>query len=207
MSTAASNRNQFLTMTDWCDKVISTLGLDGCRMDPLFGVVEKELGGLDALQGSFEVRMSLNRLPNDRRLLMFQFGPWSDGWFWPIPCSSANAQVLDEFLRCAETFIPPSDAPQAAKRGVLNSLRAWSTRFQPVAVKAPFVHRHANVRIELRLLSKKGSGHVLQFLGRAYGGHCDHAWRWSGAVASIWQGILAHLRTGIRDWPAKQSEA
>lgn len=99
-------------MADWYEKVISVLGLAEWRTDCLFGVIEQALDGLDGLQrnvplqGAEEVRVCLNRLPDGRRLLMFRFGPLSEGGLWPLPCSQANAAVLEGFLRRAETFVP-----------------------------------------------------------------------------------------------------
>ena len=191
--------NRVLTMADWYDKVVSALGLDECRTDRLFGVLEQELDGLDALQGAVAVCVCLDRLPNGRRLLMFRFGPRSEGSLWPVPVSQANAAVLEEFLRRAETFLP-MDRPAGSKGSVLMGIRKGLTPARPVATMAPLLHRHFEVRIGLRLLADRSGGHSLQFLGRAARGRCKHTWRWSPAVVASWHQISSSLRGGVTDW-------
>lgn len=192
-------------MADWYDKVISALGLDESRTDRVFGVLEQELDGLDALQrnvplqGPEEVRVCLNRLPEGRRLLMFRFGPQSEGSLWPVPCSQANAAGLEEFLQQAETF-PPMDRPAGSRGSALRGFRKWLAPDRPVVTMAPLLHRHCEVRIMLRLLSDPSGGHSLQFLGRAARGRCKYTWRWSPAVVASWQRISSSLRSGVTDW-------
>ena len=186
-------------MADWYDKVISALGLDECRKDRLFGVLDRELDGLDALQGAVAVCVCLNRLPNGRRLLMFGFGPRSEGSLWPVPCSQANAAVMEEFLRRAETFLAV-ERPASSKGSVLGRFRKRVAPDRPVVTMSPLPDLHVEVRIMLRLLADPSGGHSLQFQGRAAGGRCEHTWPWSPAVVASWYRVLSSLRGGATDW-------
>ena len=186
-------------MADCYDKVVTTLGLDECRTDRLFGVLEQELDGLDALQGAVAVCVCRNRLPDGRRLLMFRFGPRSEGSLWPVPGSHANAAVLDEFLRRAETFLP-MDRPASSKGSVLGGFGKWLAPDRPVVTMAPLLHRHFEVQVGLRLLAGRSGGHSLQFWGRAARGRCKHTWRWSPAVVASWHRISSSLRGDLTDW-------
>ena len=188
-----------MTMADGYDKVISALGLDECRTDRRFGVLEQELDGLDALQGAVAVCVCLNRLPNGRRLVLLRFGPRSEGSLWPVPCSQANAAVIEEFLHRAETFLPV-DRAAGSKGSVLGEFRKRLVPDRPVVTMAPLLHRHLEVHIGLRFLADRSGGHSLQFLGRADRGRCKHTWRWSPAVVASWHRISSSLRGGGTDW-------
>ena len=115
--------------------------------------------------------VSLNRFPDGRRLLMFRFGPKSEGSLWPLPCSQANAAVVEEFLRQAETLLP-LDGPVRSKGSVPGEFRKWLAPNRLVVTMAPRLPLHFEVRIRLRLLADPSGGHSLQFLGRAAGGRC-----------------------------------
>jgi hypothetical protein len=192
-------------MKDGYDKAIAALGLDESRTDRLLGVLERELDGLDALHrnvplnGVQKACVCLNRLPDGRRLLMFRFGPQAEGELWPLPCSQANANVLEEFLHQAETFLPMNQ-PAGSKGGVLGTLRKWLSPDQPVVAMAPLLHRHFAARIVLRLLADPSNGHSLQFLGEADGGRCNYTWRWSPAVLAGWHRIASNLHGSATDW-------
>ncbi len=186
-------------MADWYDKVISALGLDENRTDRLFGVLEQELDGLDALQGGQEVGVSLNRFPDGRRLLLFRFGPQSEGSLWPVPCSQANAAVMEEFLRRAETFLAV-DRPAGPTGSVLGRFRERLAPDRSVVTMSPLPDLHLEVRIGLRLMAEPSGGHSLEFQGRAAGGRCEHSWPWSPAVVASGYRVLSSLRGGAADW-------
>jgi hypothetical protein len=188
-------------MNVWYDKLISTLGLDGHRTDRLFGVAEHEVIGLEALQAGELTRVSLNRLLDGRRLLLFQFGPYQEGALWPMPCSRANAETLGGFLCGMESYLPPAGATEDSRRGAGRGLRNWLAPGRPVAVMPPLPDRHYDVQIKFQLQANHGGYHSLEMLGRAQGGRCRYYWRWSRALAADWQKILAVLQASLTDWP------
>ena len=198
--------NLDLVMADSYDKVISALGLDGCRTDRLFGVVEHELSGLDVLQGREDVRVSLNRLPDARRLLLFQFGPRSEGALWPIPCSRANADALGGFLRRAETHLPRMGLPELPGPGMLEKMLEWFMPRQRVEIMPRLVHSYLDCRIELHLLACRSGGHSLRLVARGSRCRFDRSWQWSRSLAAGWRGILAALHDGLSNWPVETEQ-
>jgi hypothetical protein len=189
-------------MGDWYDKVISALGLDGHRTDRLFGTVEQEVTGLEALQACELTRVTLNRLSDRRRLLLFQFGSYADGSLWPMPCSRANAEAVGGFLFRAQSYLPARDVPEVSRKGVVEGFRAWLTTGRPVERMASLPHRHFDARIELRLLADQRGNHTLELVGRVRGGRCCHRWPWSRETVGDCQKILAALRANLTEWPA-----
>jgi hypothetical protein len=189
-------------MGDRYDKVITTLGLDGHRTDVLFGTVEQEVIGLEALQAGELRRVSRNRLPDGRRLLLFQFGPYPEGSLWPMPCSSANAEAVGGFLDRARSYLPAADMPDGSSKSVLGGVREWLRRARPVERMTSLPHCHFDARIELKLLADQRGNHILESVGRARGGCYRHRWGWSHAAAGAWQRILAALREKLTEWPA-----
>jgi hypothetical protein len=189
------------SMSKWYGKAISALGLDECRTDRLFGIVDREVLELDPPQWNQPVRVTLNRLSDGRRMLMFQVGAFSEGELWPMPSSKANAKALREFLSRAESHLPPVDAPESPKPSVLGSIREWLSPSQPVEVVAPLLHRHLNGTVDLRLLANWRGGHFLVMAARGSRCRLDYHWRWSRSLATQWQKVLAALESGITDWP------
>jgi hypothetical protein len=188
-------------MSEWYDKAISALGLDECRTDRLFGIVDREVVELDPPRWNQTVRVTLNRLPDGRRMLMFQVGAHSEGEMWPMPCSKANTKALNEFLCRAERHLPPVGAPESQRPGVFGNIREWLSPGQSVEVMAPLPHHHLHGRVELRLLVSRRGGHFLVMTARGSRCRFDYYWRWSRSLAAQWRRVLAALETGITDWP------
>jgi hypothetical protein len=189
------------SMSKWYDKAISALGLDQCRTDRLCGIVDREVVELDPPQWNQPVRVTLNRLSDGRRMLMFQVGACSEGEMWPIPCSKDNAKALNEFLGRAESHLPPVGARESPRPSAFGSIRDWLSPGQPVEVMAPLPHRHLNGRVDLRLRASRRGGHFLVMTARGSRCRFDYYWRWSRSLAAQWRRALAAMETGITDWP------
>ncbi len=189
-------------MGDWYDKLISALGLEEHRTDVLLGIAEQEVTGLESLQAGELTRVSLKRLRDGRRLLMFQFGPNAEGCFWPMPCSRANAEALSEFLYRTQSYLPAGDVRDASRRNVIEGFRRWLTKDRPVESMGSLPDCHFDAKFELRLLVDQRGNHTLELAGRARGGRYRSRWEWSHATASAWQQILATLRANLTEWPS-----
>jgi len=188
-------------MADWYDKVISALGLDKCRTDRLCGIVDREVVELDPPQWNQPVRVTLNRMSDGRRILMFQVGAFSEGELWPMPCSNGNAKALREFLSRAENHLPPVGAPESPKPSEFGGIRGRLSRGQPVEAMPRLPHRHLDGKVDLRLLVNRRGGHFLVMTARGSRCRFDYCWRWSRSLATQWQKVLAALESGITDWP------
>ena len=187
-------------MGDWYDTLISALGLDGHRTDVLLGIAEQDVTGLESLQARELTRVSLNRLRDGRRLLMFQFGPYAEGCLWPMPCSRGNAEALGEFLYRTQSYLPAADVTDASRKKVVEGFREWVTKGRPIESMSSLPDRHFDAKIELRLLADQRGNHTLELAGRARGGRYNSRWKWSHATASAWQKILAALRANLTEW-------
>lgn len=187
-------------MADWYDRLISALGLDAHRLDRLLGGVEQELLTLSPPDAWRPLEVSLNRLMDGRRLLVFRVVDSDGGLYRFFPCSRANAKVLGDFLRRAESHLTPAGAPEIPRAGMLASVLDCLTPAQPVEVMAPLPDRHLETTIELRLLATRHGGHCLLFVMRGPGSHYRHRCRWSQAVAANWHSLLASAQAAATDW-------